>query len=185
MLTPDELKLATAAYSLASFDQSGQANKLWASVEEMRERLVSSFSHLFPTDRKIDFSAGAGWWPALQTAFQKFDELQKANPDFIFQFVQIKEKFGSLRVYYRIHHKDNDLNVSSYNEEEWKASGNIATPDEIFTAARAAIAEAEDKTYSQCELCGEPGEQIHGGWVRTLCPTHAKMFADQRNRRGF
>ena len=33
------------------------------------------------------------------------------------------------------------------------------------------IEEAETKSSTICEECGQPGEYRPGGWVRTLCDT--------------
>lgn len=58
---------------------------------------------------------------------------------------QVKEKFGGLRFYV-----------------------NRSTP-----ALDEAIAKAEAQSYTICEECGAPGKLRSGGWLRTLCDTHA------------
>lgn len=37
-----------------------------------------------------------------------------------------------------------------------------------------AIDEAEKRSFTICEECGEQGKVRSGGWVRTLCDEHAK-----------
>lgn len=59
-----------------------------------------------------------------------------------FEFTQIKEKFGGLRVYTNF----------------------IPSPE-----LRGAISVAEITSYTVCEFCGAPGEERPGGWVKTLC----------------
>jgi len=60
--------------------------------------------------------------------------------------VQIKEKFGGLRLYTnRITH-DQDL----------------------------AVGFAEAMSNRVCEVCGRPGKHRQGGWVKTLCDEHHK-----------
>jgi len=59
---------------------------------------------------------------------------------------QIKEKFGTLRFY--IHGGDEEL----YN----------------------LIDKAEMESAHICEVCGDPGEFTSYGWIKTLCPLHAK-----------
>jgi hypothetical protein len=54
---------------------------------------------------------------------------------------QIKEKFGGLR-FYMTHATDKMYDL---------------------------INEAERKSYTTCEVCGAPGEERGGGWIRTLC----------------
>ena len=62
------------------------------------------------------------------------------------QICQVKEKFGGLRFY---------INEGS---------------KEIFNK----ISEAETKSHETCEKCGEPGKSISGGWIVTLCESHAE-----------
>ena len=58
-----------------------------------------------------------------------------------FRFDQIKEKFGLLRVYHS-------------GGSEYMAG---------------VVRMAEDISGSICEVCGQPGEQRKGGWIRSLC----------------
>lgn len=62
------------------------------------------------------------------------------------QICQVKEKFGGLRFY-----------INSGSDEIYK---------KIF--------EAEIKSNGICEKCGEPGKSISGGWIVTLCESHAE-----------
>lgn len=59
---------------------------------------------------------------------------------------QVKEKFGALRFYIR----------------------------EGTEAMFRRIARAEEESARTCEICGAPGYQREGGWIKTLCDTHAK-----------
>lgn len=61
--------------------------------------------------------------------------------------VQIKEKFGTLRFYTE------------------------GGDEEIYGMIRM----AESMSCVTCEVCGSPGKQRHGGWIRTLCDVHAKQ----------
>lgn len=58
-----------------------------------------------------------------------------------FRFDQIKEKFGLLRVYHS-------------GGSEYMAG---------------VVRMAEDISGSICEVCGQPGKQRKGGWIKTLC----------------
>lgn len=86
-------------------------------------------------DEIISSSAiGPGWQPMVK----RF--LQEVNPDA--QVVQIKEKFGGLRLYI-----------------------DKLTPEESKTAEQ-----LEKKSYTICEDCGNPGrETMRLGWISTLC----------------
>ena len=60
--------------------------------------------------------------------------------------VQVKEKFGTLRFYY---------------------DGGDRFIDGLESMA-------ESMSAVTCEVCGSPGKLVGGGWVRTLCKTHAE-----------
>jgi hypothetical protein len=64
------------------------------------------------------------------------------------ELMQVKEKFGGLRFYI--------------------GSGS----DAIFDR----IAQAEEESDRTCETCGAPGKARGGGWILTLCDTHAKKL---------
>jgi hypothetical protein len=60
--------------------------------------------------------------------------------------LQIKEKFGGLRFYI--------------------GQGSAEIFDRLYIA--------EEESIHTCEECGEPGELYYDGWIRCLCPVHAK-----------
>lgn len=60
--------------------------------------------------------------------------------------IQVKEKFGTLRFYY---------------------SGG----DDIVSGIERM---ADSMSAVMCEKCGAPGRSRRGGWIRTLCDTHAE-----------
>lgn len=77
------------------------------------------------------------------------DKIHGIDPDV--KFAQIKEKFGGLRVY---------INYST---------------EEVYNL----IHEYEDKSYTICEVCGEPGQLCKkklGQWQKTVCEKHQKEF---------
>jgi hypothetical protein len=59
---------------------------------------------------------------------------------------QVKEKYGTLRFYY------------------------TGGDDYI----RGLVSMAESMSGVTCETCGNPGESLGGGWITTLCKTHAE-----------
>jgi hypothetical protein len=59
---------------------------------------------------------------------------------------QVKEKFGTLRFYY----SGGDDYVSGL------------------------VSMAESMSAVTCEECGNPGKQVGGGWITTLCKEHAE-----------
>jgi len=80
---------------------------------------------------------GDGWFGLLLEAsieLEKFDV----------QAVQVKEKFGTLRLY-------------------------LAGPDSRDERVNAIVRRAEQRSSVECEDCGAAGERRGGGWIRTLC----------------
>lgn len=60
---------------------------------------------------------------------------------------QVKEKFGGLRFY---------------------VQGGQRVADRL-------VIDAQEKSYSVCEICGKKGKTLMRGiWLKTLCPHHAK-----------
>lgn len=81
---------------------------------------------------------------------QRTAEIEKLNEDIkiipLFNIVQIKEKFGTLRFYY---------------------DGGDKVIDRI-------VSMGERFSESTCEYCGKPGKLRQGGWLKTLCDEHAE-----------
>lgn len=83
---------------------------------------------------------GPGWYRLLT---ELHAELVAVAPTY--RVIQLKEKFGRLRVY-------------------------VTAPDEVFEQVNALISMAEDTSATTCEFCGKPGTQTGRlGWIKTLC----------------
>lgn len=88
---------------------------------------------------------GQGWFLLLDPIYDFIEWYNSTHKEHI-EFLQIKEKFGGLRVYTNFSVKD---------------------LDEL-------IEEAEDRSFHTCEICGstenvttKPNRK--GGWILTLC----------------
>jgi hypothetical protein len=82
---------------------------------------------------------GDGWFDIL---YEMCLEIRDANPSEDFKFTQIKEKFGTLRIYEQ------------------------GATEEVYNI----ITKAEDKSASTCEDCGSKEATTRGKyWVSTLC----------------
>lgn len=80
------------------------------------------------------------------TAF--VDRVERPVPEPVEQVVatQVKEKFGTLRFYYN-------------------------GGDDVVSGIERM---AESMSAVTCETCGAPGKSRSGGWIQTLCDTHAE-----------
>lgn len=90
-------------------------------------------------DRELALqSVKSGWASLIHKIFDKKEELNTTA-----RIVQVKEKWGGLRIY------------SDY--------------DEVFEPF---IHEVERESFKICEQCGAPGDLRSGGWYKTLCEVH-------------
>jgi len=123
------------------------ANEQKLGTHERRRALQDKYEFLRPQDimhglMAFGFECGNGWLGILEELFSKIDEVVKRDKIKDFQVIQVKEKFGDLRVY-----------VYGGNEEIAKL-----------------ISDAEEQSIKTCEKCGFSGElQKIGRWYTTLC----------------
>ena len=101
---------------------------------------------------------GPGWLPLIE---RLNEDLRDIDPEYTIG--QIKEKFGGLRFYAY-------SKLSEANYTRWM---NL-------------IQEAEDTSYSTCEVCGGKGyRNNYGGWIKTLCRYHAWARVIRRKYENF
>lgn len=110
---------------------------------EKEQEILEKYSFFHPNKplseslMAFGFECGKGWFGIIEEMCEK---LSKVVPE-DFEIIQVKEKFGGLRVY------------SNFSNDEI---------DKIIT-------EAEIKAESTCEICGDVGKERGGSWIRTLC----------------
>jgi hypothetical protein len=117
--------------------------------EDFSKRMEATYPKMFASPYG-GFAVGAGWWPIIESLCANIqhhiDWRVKQGHDIAqVEVNQIKEKFGGLRFYY---------------------SGGDDTVDGM-------VRMAEAWANVTCEECGVPGKRRSGGWIRTLCDTHA------------
>jgi hypothetical protein len=101
--------------------------------------------------KQLDLELGVGWFKIMGECFKAISEEKKRHPAAIFNLLQIKEKFGGLRVYYE------------------------AKPQEFRNAIMPFIDHAKDRCAETCEMCSAPGKLINAGWMRVACQEHTKL----------
>ena len=98
-----------------------------------------------------DFECLDGWLPLIQSVLQVSQNRAQREGLTDFKFLQIKEKFGCLRMYH--------TGGSDY------IAGVVDT--------------AEYQSCKICEVCGAPGEfRVNHGWYQTLCDEHNQEPTD-------
>ncbi len=101
------------------------------------EDFKAKYPQCFDDGRLIGFGCGDGWRPLLELAFDKLSL-------FGVKVVQVKEKFGGLRIYLDKDHGEK---------------------------AEAIVMKAEEESLKTCEECGtKEGVTTEGAWRKTLCP---------------
>lgn len=101
------------------------------------------------------FQCREGWRNLIKAPLLRILELDG-------EILQVKEKFGTLRLYYRLPD---------------------TVPEEVKKEVREMVNRAEHESSVTCEVCGKPGELNMGGWVQTLCPEHTDEYNKRNNRR--
>jgi hypothetical protein len=158
---------------------------------ELEHKLIEKYPKLFknvnksPKETLICFGAecGDGWFDILDNLCGFITHLQKCHsyflmtkedkcinfycPDVVFD--QIKEKYGTLRVYW---HFD-----SSYYDELALQLKDTKKLDECISrysdTVENAIEFSEYLSSKTCEITGKPGKLYSQGWCVTLCKEEA------------
>ena len=127
--------------------------------------LILNHQRLFGTVQRVDGKegpelacrgwpgVGSGWRHILDRLCQRIEAATASEPAATFEFVQIKEKYGTLRAY------------------DWSSGLSPAAELAVDTA----IELAEARSAFVCEKCGERGHLWDDhGWYRTACDEHGK-----------
>ncbi|WP_298257236.1 hypothetical protein [Bradyrhizobium sp.] len=121
-------------------------------VRDWRAELVESYPDLFrsgdPPRVQGWPAVGDGWRDLMQRACVRIRAAVQADGG-TFKFTQIKEKFGSARLYW-----DGKL------------------PPEGAAQVEDAIDLAEARSACTCEVCGHEGRLYGPGWLLTRCDAH-------------
>jgi hypothetical protein len=165
--------------------------------QELEEKLAKDYPQFFCgrdkplTESLMGFGCehGDGWYDLLSTLcrfiqeelessryvevlpeYRNKSEAQESCEPYVsptVEFVQIKEKFGTLRIYYEFlqpqdgrHHL---FSQQSIDERYNYLRGRIS----------AFVSYTEYLSGKTCEVCGKPGKTYYGGWISTKCPEHA------------
>lgn len=132
---------------------------------DWRSLLILNHQRLFGTIKRVDGkegtelvcrgwpSVGSGWRQILERLCQRVEAAISPEPAASVEFVQIKEKFATLRAYH------------------W--SSGLSSAAEL--AVDTAIELAEARSAFVCEQCGKRGHLWDDhGWYRTACDEHGE-----------
>ena len=120
------------------------------------QKLIERFPRLFRGAQPAVWShVPTGWKEIVGTLFSGIDAMLDDEQAKCFRVEQIKEKFGTLRLYISFDRIDVD--------------GVNPNPTALRSLVDAAVAASE----VTCYVCGAPGEMRNLGWATVRCDAHA------------
>lgn len=132
----------------------------WKNMKSKAE-LKAKYPYMFE-GANIGIDLHDGWLPTFAAACDAVDKLlgvDKAG----FHFSQVKEKFGSARIY-------------------WESK---VLDKEVEKGITRLIDGAEKATESLCMVCGAPAEiKKYGGWFACLCEVHGRERLERKPPEG-
>ena len=115
--------------------------------------LRAKYPRLIPERFGFEFHEDGGWLGLLDDFFAVVDRVLPT--DVPFQLLQVKEKFGGLRIYYHI---------------------DGVVPDAVSNEIRDALVRADARSEHTCEVCGKRGSPHRlGTYILTVCEEHAEV----------
>ena len=139
--------------------------------KEIDDAFLLKFAHQFEPRRingfrhKPEVSIGVGWYSLIANLCQEVDDFfgyDMGHSIKGFKWVQIKEKFGTLRAYYDV------------KKLEGQGSEKL----------REIINKYEKLSAITCEECGDVGElRSATGWYTTKCDKHYEELLKERKER--
>ena len=106
------------------------------------------------------FEVEDGWYNVLHTALSELHVvLLEAGELRSFEIAQVKEKFGTMRLYWHLAWED-------YTE----------LPPGIMDKIETIVYKAEVASALTCEICGAPGGPTGKRWIKTTCKKHARKI---------
>lgn len=133
--------------------------------------LVQAFPRLFKAQPPmVPGYVDDGWHDLTTDLFARIDGQLSDAQARRFQVVQIKEKLGGLRVYFRIDGPPDRQKASDAGPSGAEASQDHRLRHEVL----ALIASAQDEASRRCQVCGCGGRlRRFPGLLRVLCERHA------------
>jgi len=128
-------------------------------VDPQLQRLVAAHAPLFRgAHPEVPSDLAPGWYPLVDGLCSDIEAVL-GDACAMFQVLQIKEKFGGLRVYYRL-----------------QCASDF--PAGVGARVRDLVQQAEADSKGLCEQCGAPAKlRNREGWLVTLCEPHLAEWA--------
>ena len=133
------------------------------SSDQELQKLIERFPRMFRGAQPAVWShVAVGWSGIVGTLFTGIDELLNDDQAKCFRVEQVKEKFGTLRLYVSFDRIDSE--------------GVNPNPTALGSLVHAAVAASEVTCYV-CGAPGAPGEMRNlGAWASVRCDAHGRRF---------
>jgi hypothetical protein len=129
-------------------------------MDDRMNELIAAHPRIFRGEGPVIAShLPTGWYTLVDRLSSDIESLLGDRSE-TFVVMQIKEKFGTLRLIYAFENAD-----ESSPDSDWEST---------LERLRALVDEAGERSTHLCQRCGDPARlQSHEGWVATLCDRHA------------
>ena len=146
-----------------------------------------------------------GWFPIVDRLLSAIEDVLPAPLRPLFEVRQLKEKMGTLRLYWRLGRDENLVVDVGFDGTHRRLDVPPAAPDAIYDAIGELVRNAERDSRTLCMKCGAParmrvmidnrrlaprgyfseGDDVPSralgmGWFVVLCDTHADAQAARR-----
>lgn len=135
--------------------------------DQLKKRFPYQFSHPYAT-----FEFYRGWMPIVVSLCFELDMLLGAQRA-LFQWKQMKEKFGSVRLYYAL--AGESILVGDIHFPEGPQTLRIQPdePSDLFHQVDTLVRAAQEASKHACMTCGATAvTRSYGGYLQTLCDAH-------------
>lgn len=167
------LPQAITLYELVHYEDFSHAHELNDPIQELALAYRQRYQHLYRDG--VGYDCGPGWWPYLNALGAQLEQLLETElVGHTIKIVQVKEKFGDLVVYYRVH-------KAGFEDSPYGTGPEVdrALADRVSSIVNTTLA----ATHGICEVCGAPGAYDDSGWTKTLCEHHRAMRTRSETRR--
>ena len=138
------------------------------------EQLKARFPYMF-RGKTVSMEFYDGWLPTFVETCEQIDKVLGESKR-AFRWVQVKEKFGSARFYYRLTRLKRVVIGVSGDQGGRALIKNVFTKvgDPLAFRIDAIVDLAEARTQTICMLCGADAQtRPYDGYYWTLCAAHA------------
>lgn len=147
--------------------------------EELEQRLYEKYPEIFDVNfRRCGIAVGDGWYDIIDTLCEEL-LVKRNNLERHVQYMRKVAESKPADIHAEMELALSELRLEEANEAIPRASqvkekfgGLRFYVDGGDEVSNRLISFAESLSVKTCEVCGAPGRQRDGGWIKTLCEHH-------------